>query len=494
VPKLKTVGARAETREVRIGLRERLLPVVTLGVLTALLPAAVLVAFGDVSVSLSAEVHFYSVGFSACAAAAAALGLTVVGARRSDTRTVLVGTAFAVMASLLALHGLSTPGVWFGNNGVVAITGGATLPAGAVLLTLSILPLPPFLQSIRSLLILEGLLLALVLGLGISALAWPSLLPAVPAPNSGAALGLLAVGLVAYALLILRASRTFLLTQRALDLVVVVGLVWLGTALVPALTMNYEQLGWWIGHEVELDGILLVGLAVAVDLARAAQSRPLAGDLRGADLVAAEDIFLGSHVRALTVRLADKDEYTERHTRRVALRAVQVGETLGLSASRLRTLAIGGLVHDIGKLSVPDAILKKPGPLDDDEYAVVQEHPERGYRLLTELGGFPASVRQLVRDHHERLDGAGYPRGLSGGEIDLDTRILTVCDVYDALISKRVYRAAWSHDDAMALLHRETGTAFDPRCVAALEQVIGSEQPAPLPVASVREPVPAGVA
>jgi HD-GYP domain-containing protein (c-di-GMP phosphodiesterase class II) len=474
---------------VRIGLRERLVPVLTLGVLAASVPAVVLVLVGDVEVNLTGEVHFYSVGFSACAAAAAALGLTVVGARRSDTRTVLVGTAFAVMASLLALHGLSTPGVWFGNNGVVAITGGATLPAGAVILALSILPLPRVLQSIRSLLILEGLLLTVVIVLGVSALTWPSLLPAVPAPNSGAALGLLTVGLVAYGLLILRASRTFLLTQRALDLVVVVGLVWLGTALVPALTMNYEQLGWWIGHEVELDGILLVGLAVAVDLARAAQSRPLAGDLRGADLVAAEDIFLGSHVRALTVRLADKDEYTERHTRRVALRAVQVGEVLGLSASRLRTLAIGALVHDIGKLSVSDAILKKPGPLDEAEYAEVQEHPERGYKLLSELGGFSASVRHLVRDHHERLDGAGYPRGLSVEEIDLDTRILTVCDVYDALISKRVYRAAWSHEDAMALLHRETGTAFDARCVAALQQVVAAEQPARRSVSTVPQPV-----
>ena len=111
-----------------------------LGVLAASLPAVVLVLLGDVTVSLTGEVHFYSVGFSAFAAAAAAFGLTVVGARRSDTRTVLVGTAFAVMASLLALHGFSTPGVWFGNNGVVAITGGATLPAGAVILDALDLP------------------------------------------------------------------------------------------------------------------------------------------------------------------------------------------------------------------------------------------------------------------------------------------------------------------------------------------------------------------
>ncbi len=137
--------------------------------------------------------------------------------------------------------------------------------------------------------------------------------------------------------------------------------------------------------------------------------------------------------------------------------------------------AIGGLVHDIGKLSVPDAILKKPAALDDDEYEVVQGHPEWGNRLLSELGGFSQAVRHLVRDHHERLDGAGYPRGLSAEEIDLDTRILTVCDVYDALISKRMYRPAWAHEDAMALLRRESGTAFDARCVAALERVVTGE-------------------
>jgi HD-GYP domain-containing protein (c-di-GMP phosphodiesterase class II) len=456
----------------RSGLRERLLPVLIVGTAAAAAPAAVHVLWGNIKVSFTGETHFYAVGFSALVAAVAALGLTVVGARRSDTRTVLVGTAFAVMASLLALHGLSTPGVWFGNNGVIALTGGATLPTGALILALSVLPLPRVLQSVRSLLVLEGVLLTVVLALGFSALVWPSLVPSVPAPNSTAAMALLLVGLAAYGLLALRALRTFLLTQRVLDLVVVVGLVWLATALVPALTMDYSQLGWWIGHEVELDGILLVGIAVAIDLARAAQSRPLAGDLRGADLVAAEDIFLGSHVRALTVRLADKDAYTERHTRRVALLAVQVGEQLGLSAGRLRTLAIGGLVHDIGKLSVPDGILKKPGALDDGEYEVVQGHPEWGNKLLSELGGFSQAVRQLVRDHHERLDGAGYPRGLSADEIDLDTRILTVCDVYDALISKRVYRPAWTHEDAVALLRRESGTAFDARCVAALERVV----------------------
>ena len=445
------------------------------GVAAAAAPAAVHLVVGEHRVSFTGTTHVYTVGFSALVAVIAAVGLTAIGARRGDTRTMIVGTAFAVMAGLLALHGFSTPGVWFGNNGVVAITGGATLPAGAIVLVFSVLPLPRVLRNVLPFLLVETALLALILTLGVSALIWPSLLPAVPAPGGRDALALLAVGMLAFGLVTLRAVRTFLLTRRVLDLAVAVGLVWLATALVPALTMDYRYLGWWIGHEVELDGILVIGVAVAIDLARAAQSRPLAGDLTAAELVASEDLFLGSQVRALTVTLAEKDEYTERHTRRVALRAVQVGDELGLSRSRLRTLAIGGLVHDIGKLAIPDAILKKPGPLDDDEYAAVQEHAERGYRLLTELGGFSEGVRDLVRDHHERLDGAGYPRGLMAEQLTLDARILAVCDVYDALISKRVYRDAWSEQNAIDYLRAETGTAFDERCVEALARVIGRD-------------------
>ena len=166
--------------------------------------------------------------------------------------------------------------------------------------------------------------------------------------------------------------------------------------------------------------------------------------------------------------------------------AVEIGERLGLSPSRLRSLAIGGLLHDIGKLSVPDSILQKPGALDDDEFDVVKLHPERGRELLNELGGFDDVVSRLVLDHHERLDGSGYPRGLVGEQLDLATRILAVCDVYDALVSPRVYRSAWPRERALALLREESGAGFDPRCVAALEQLV--EQPVaarPLRVASV---------
>jgi len=262
---------------------------------------------------------------------------------------------------------------------------------------------------------------------------------------------------------------------------VLIGIVWLAASLVPALTQDYRTLGWWVGHFLEVLGILVVAAPVALDLMRASPSHPLAGDLGGGELVAAEEAFLGSQVGALTRLLAEKDEYTEGHTRRVALLAVEVGEELGIAPARLRELAIGGLLHNIGKLSVPDEILKKPGPLDDAEFAVVRRHPGRGDALLGELG-FARGVRRLVRDHHERLDGAGYPHGTTAEALSLETRVLSVCDVYDALCSRRVYRDAWSPDRALALLHEEIGSAFDARCVAALERVLGRSV-APMAVA-----------
>jgi HD-GYP domain-containing protein (c-di-GMP phosphodiesterase class II) len=137
---------------------------------------------------------------------------------------------------------------------------------------------------------------------------------------------------------------------------------------------------------------------------------------------------------------------------------------------------------------VPLEILSKPSGLTDAEYAEIKRHPEAGRRLLDELGGFSPTVRDLVSDHHERLDGKGYPRGLVDDELPLHTRILTVCDVYDALVSDRVYRAAWTPERAFELLRGDSGTAFDARCVAALARVLGCEQDAPEWVADVKRP------
>jgi HD-GYP domain-containing protein (c-di-GMP phosphodiesterase class II) len=366
-----------------------------------------------------------------------------------------------------------TPGVLVGPNGVIALTGAATLPVGAAVLALSGLPQFTVAKSIPRVIALEAVCAAVILGLSLVGVLVPSFVPSVPAARSPAALVLLAVGLLLFAALAVRAANTYLLTRRVADLAVVVGLALLASSLYGALVLTFMDLGWWLGHLFELLGIALVGTSAAYDLRRGRRSRPLVGDLRAAEIVASEEAFLGARVRALMVRLAAKDTSTEEHTRRVAALAVEVGERLGLSAGRLRSLAIGGLLHDMGKLSVPDTILQKPASLDDDEYAQIKLHPERGRELLAELGGFDETVKRLVLDHHERLDGRGYPRGLHANDLDLETRILTLCDVYDALVSPRVYRPAWTVDEAVAKLRAEAGTAFDPQCVDALTQILG---------------------
>jgi hypothetical protein len=458
---------------------ERVLPALALAGLGVVLPvSALLLALGR-HVQVDGRVHFFGVGISALAAAAAALALTAAGVRRGDGRTVLIGTAFTVMAGLLSIHGIATPGIVVGANGIISLTGALTLPVGGAVLALTAVPALRRPRGIRSLLVFQVVSFVAIVALGATGMAAPSLVPAVPEAGSPPAVVALAVGLVFYCVLLLRTLKTYLLTRRPADLVVVVGVAWMTAALPPALLLSFFDLGWWIGHTAELLGIAIVGAAVAADLMRTtASSRSLVGDLRASELVAQEEAFLGARVRSLTLRLQHKDESTEEHTRRVALRAVQVGEELGLAPSRLRSLAIGGLLHDIGKLSVPERILKKPAGLTDEEFAVIQRHPEWGDRLLRELGGFGEGVRKLVRSHHERLDGSGYPDALVERQLDVDTRIMAVCDVYDALVSPRVYRDAWDSERALELLR---GDSFDQRCVAALERVLERERPATAP-------------
>lgn len=455
-----------------------------LAAFAAVVPAALLHFVGREKVFVDGWIHFGGVAIGAGIATACAVSLTIAGARQRDGYAVLTGCAFSVMAALLCLHGLATPGVYVDGVGVAAFTGGATLPVGGAILALGALSALRRPSAVKPLLCVLAVGILCIFALGLAAIAQPDLVPSVPEPRSPAAWIVLSAGLAFYGILFWRALRTYRLTQRGADLLVAVGIVWLAAALPAALLLDYWNLGWWLGHAFEIIGIAAVGFTVAHDLRRGvARSRPLLGDLRGADLVAEAEAFLGSHIRALLVELAEKDAYTEEHTRRVALRAAQVGDELGLAPERLRDLAIGGLLHDIGKLTVPDAILKKPGPLTAAEFHVVMEHVHTGVTLLRELGGFSDTVHRLVRGHHERLDGSGYPRAVAGDPVPLDVGILAVCDVYDALISERVYRAAWTHERALEHLREGADKLFYGSCVEALADVLARERRVDLAVA-----------
>lgn len=181
--------------------------------------------------------------------------------------------------------------------------------------------------------------------------------------------------------------------------------------------------------------------------------------------------------------VAMTDPYLRGHTRRVAELAVQMGREMGLDAAALQTLRRSALLHDIGKIGVPETILNKPGRLTDAEFAVVKEHPMRGWAMVKHMRSLQHALGG-IRSHHERLDGSGYPDGLIGEAIPLDARIIAVADVYDALTSHRPYRAAWTPERALALIESESGSKLDATCVRALHAAL---QHLPAPVARYAE-------
>jgi putative nucleotidyltransferase with HDIG domain len=434
---------------------------------------------------ITAPQHLAIMAIGSFIAAVASVALMAAGFRRRETRAVIAGGAFAAMTLILLIHGLATPGVILGDNGVVAVAGGMALPVGGAILTIAAVPALRGPRHLRAVVFCLTAVLGFIALLGAIGFALPQDVPSVPDYESPEAIALLVIGTLFYGTVAARAVRTFALTRRTGDLIVVVGIVWLGMALVPVLVLDPYTWVWWMGHALELLGIALVGIPVALDVHRGRPSHPLVGDLPAAELVAEEEAFLGARVRVLMARLEAKDASTEEHTRRVAEWAVAIGEKLGLSPGRLRDLALAGLLHDIGKLSTPDAILAKPGRLTDEEFAAIRRHPVEGDLLVRELG-YSEQIRRGVRGHHERLDGSGYPDGLRAEQIDLETRILAVADVWDALVSPRVYRGAWTPERAMALLVDESGTGFDPRCVDALRAITGVE-----PVRDAATPVAA---
>jgi hypothetical protein len=183
-------------------------------------------------------------------------------------------------------------------------------------------------------------------------------------------------------------------------------------------------------------------------------------------------------IRSLALAIEAKDPYTHGHSQRVQQWATMVAKALGLSGARLQTLSYAAELHDIGKLAIPDEILKAPRRLTPEEWAIIQEHPRRGVELVRHLT-FLKPAYGAILHHHERFDGKGYPERLADGRIPLEARILAVIDAYDAMTSMRSYRPALSHEEAVAELHRGTGTQFDPECVRAfLCHVEGQALPA----------------
>jgi len=163
------------------------------------------------------------------------------------------------------------------------------------------------------------------------------------------------------------------------------------------------------------------------------------------------------------------------HSRRVSQLCEQMGEALGLNEDKVKELKAVGLLHDIGKIAIDEAILNKNGTLNEEEWVEVRKHPEIGYRILSTVNNM-SEMAEFVLSHHERWDGKGYPQGLSGEQIPLESRIIGIADAYDAMVSERSYKKSLTKEEAIKELTENAGTQFNAECVRVfIEKVLTRE-------------------
>ena len=449
---------------------------IPLTVALAAAPGWLLVSLARGPDHTSLGVHIWST-----AVVAGVLGLmgTVIAFHawpRRDARTLVGAFALWIATVFLGMEAVALSSDVLPYAGVLRLPQLLVIPVGAAILMSA--RVRGVVRPGRELVVLRTGVIALAITAVVCA-AWlvqPNAIPLSIGAGSMSAAILFAAAAPLLVVTAWSACRTALLTRRTVDAVLCVGLLWLIPAHLALATSLPGDARWAAGHALQFGAFALMATQTAIDLRRHSSSGSLTGGLRTTALVERSAEFLGARVSALVDRLVEKDPSTAGHVERVAILAVQIGEHLHLPTGRLRLLAAGGLLHDIGKLSVPTDVLQKPARLSDEEFDIVQRHPADGRALLTELGGFHPLVLELVEHHHERIDGTGYPHGLGGEGLPLEVRILAVADVFDALTTDRPYRRACTADDALAELDAQAGSGLDERCVSALREVIGSEQ------------------
>ena len=178
-----------------------------------------------------------------------------------------------------------------------------------------------------------------------------------------------------------------------------------------------------------------------------------------------------------------KDKYTQGHIERVASLAVTIGQAMELKAKEMKALHYGGILHDMGKIGIPHEILNKPGPLTDQEWIIMKEHPEIGYKICMPLGETLGFALDVIRYHHEKMDGSGYPYGLKDQEIPTVARIMAVADIYDALVTDRPYRKGMNRDQSINILKAEADEGkLDMTVIKILIEMITSDKSLSSPV------------
>lgn len=412
--------------------------------------------------------HFYIVSAVALLSAVIAITVGIAGKRLRNIKVSFLALAFVSLTLMFLLHGLSTPGFLLPATHLPAVAAQLSMFLATVWLWLSSLPSDN--RIVEALSQRQSVLLPIwasaLTVFGIIFMFFPDAINILPIDINPLNWTFTAIILIINILTIYRYYQTYRFSRFPLQIAIVYISGWFIASQLIMILGEMWRLSWWIYHFLLLASmiVMLVGL-----VKQYASKGTYIGAIRA---LFTNDPFervtnsAPPSVKALVIATEKKDTYTVGHTFRVTMYALRLGEELRVKPEQLRAIAQGGLVHDIGKVSIPNSILNKPGKLSNDERKIIEKHPLNGYKMCKDLG-FMKEELNIIRYHHEKWDGSGYPDNLKGENIPFLARIVAVADVYDALTSERSYRKAWSHSEAMNFLIEQKGIHFDPKFVDA---------------------------
>ncbi|WP_419871142.1 HD-GYP domain-containing protein [Candidatus Pristimantibacillus sp. PTI5] len=421
--------------------------------------------------------HFYIVSLVSLFSLALAIAVGFVAIQLRNIKISFLSLSYVSLTAMFVFHGLSTPGFMMHHSDIAGSAAQLSVLLAVVWLWLSALsvdlPLIKWFSEWQRLLLPVWTLLLF----GFCAVLWfnPDAilyfqLKELPMKWTAT---LFILGLNGWT--IYRYLMTYLSSRFPLQLAIVYSAGWMVVAQFIIVSGETWNISWWLYHFLLLASVIVMVVGIVnqyVSSKSITSSVKLMFRANPRDWI---NTYMSSSVRELVMTTEARDSYTAGHNYRVALYALKLGEELSLTSAELRAIAQGGLVHDVGKLRIPDTILNKPGKLTPEERKIIEVHPVSGYDLCKRLGFMPEEL-SVIRSHHEKWDGSGYPDQLAGEQIPLLARVTAVADVYDALTSSRSYRKAMTHKAAMEIILKESGVHFDPHCVEAWERLV-REQP-----------------
>jgi putative nucleotidyltransferase with HDIG domain len=412
--------------------------------------------------------HFYIVTAVAVLATFIAIAIGIAGRRLRNIKVTFLALSFISLAQMFSVHGLSTPHFILDVTHLPAVAAQLSMILASIWLMFSSLPTDSkivgfFTKHNRLLLPIWIGLLAIF---GVVSMLFPHMVDIFPLTVKPLNWVLMASTIMLNIITMYRYYHSYRYTRFPLQISIVYSAGWL---IVSQLIMTLGEtwrMSWWTYHFLLLASmiVMLIGL-----VKQYAVKGTLAASLRA---LFTNDPFerisgsMSKRVRDLVIATEKKDTYTAGHTFRVTMYGLKLSEELHLKPESLRAIAEGTLLHDVGKVRIPNTILNKPGRLSDEEREIIEKHPLFGYEMCRGLGMMVEEL-SIIRSHHEKWDGSGYPDKLKGEEIPYLARVIAVVDVYDALTSDRSYRKAWTHEEAMKFIEDQKGIHFDPKCVEA---------------------------